>query len=149
MDAAALIVAILALLVSLGALWYSREQTQIDQARRGEEVADRKKADHAEKAADVTIRLSMPEANAARLLILANSGPASASDIAVSVAALDDRPLPARLNVELSDLADHLGRGQESHIRLRTSLQTSTLMSFHVEWSDLTGRHEKGFNLSV
>lgn len=151
MELLAVVISCVALGVSVLAAWWTRAQAHsaremaaIERERRGEEVAAQVQAQAEARRAAVTVRLSPPERNAGRQLLLSNAGPAEAHEVGVRFV----RPLSgdggrdgAFDAIEAQSLT--LARGEGRRLRLTHDSDTATRYEVRLSWRDLTGEHSE------
>jgi hypothetical protein len=150
MELAALLISILALVVSGLSVRYSREQSRssaalanIEVDRRAEEVARVAAEAEQAKKADVDIRLAAREANSSAKLVVSNDGPANASQVSVGYV----RPLSSGGTIaafkQFAQRRFDLRSGDIEVIRLDADFDTAPRFEVAVRWTDPAGDHER------
>lgn len=149
MEFAALLISVLAFVVSVVSARYTRQQARsaaelatIEAQRRAEEVARATAAEEHAKHADVDVRLAPPEANSSGTLIVDNRGPAPASRVRVTFV----RPLSAgTVDGAFEAIAQRrfdLRPGDCQSLRLSPDYDTAPSYEVAVHWTDNAGDHE-------
>lgn len=153
MDIAALIVAILALAVSLASVRYSQQQAkaatvtaEIESDRRADEVASRADAAQAALVADLTVTIEPGDRNNGGRLVVTNLGPRAAKDVNVTFdAAEDGRPAP--ITQRWRELSGTLEAGDAVAVNAGISPQTTRRFWVLLEWTDERGQQHKRVRL--
>lgn len=150
MEVVALLISVLALIVSIFSARYSRQQSRssaalasIEADRRADEMTRAAATEKHAKHADVDVRLAAPEANSSDHLIVDNRGPALASGVAVSfVRALSAGVVDGAFE-RLAQRRFDLRSGDSELLRLSPSYDTATRYEIAVRWTDAAGDQER------
>ncbi len=148
-DAAALVISLLALLASGASALFSWRQAQaahtsarIESERRVEEVEAREQTETEQKIAHVSLQLSPPTRNTQPTLLVRNAGPAKAENIRVTFDASDDG-LSAPMTRMWSDLQGDLKPGESASAGAGLTAETTRRFRVTLEWIDGRGpQHE-------
>jgi hypothetical protein len=143
---AALILSIVAILLSAWSAWSSHRIATTDAARRREEVADRAAEVAAARRAD--LKLEVERAGADHRLHVSNSGRAAATDIAITFIAPVGRGQLPQIEESGRRIA-RLGPDEERAFGLSIGLNFAARWTCSVEWTDAEGRHDTELEIGV